>query len=154
MDAVVVVVDFPLCGEWTVERTPAERIPSHGTETFGQRYAYDLIRTDERYGVHVHPAGTVRWLLIGGRTRNCFGWGQPVHASFAGEVLEVVDSVSERRLAAPRDRDVGRLEERVRPRQRSPRPRPPCGEPRHHRVREYLRAVCPPRPWKRHREQR
>jgi len=66
------VVDFPLRGEWTVERTPAERIPSHGTDAFGQRYAYDLIRTDERPGVHVHPAGTVRWLLIGGRARDCF----------------------------------------------------------------------------------
>jgi hypothetical protein len=95
------VVDFPLRGEWTVERTPAERIPSHGTDAFGQRYAYDLIRTDERPGVHVHPAGTVRWLLIGGRTRDCFGWGQPVHAAFAGEVFEAVDAVSERRWVHP-----------------------------------------------------
>lgn len=96
-----VVVDFPLRGEWTVERTPAHRIPSHGTDAFGQRYAYDLIRTDERPGVHVHPAGTVRWLLIGGRTRDCFGWGQPVHAAFAGEVLEAIDAVSERRWLHP-----------------------------------------------------
>jgi peptidase M23-like protein len=95
------VVDFPLRGEWTVERTPAERIPSHGTDAFAQRFAYDLIRTDERPGVHVHPAGTVRWLLIGGRTRDCFGWGQPVYAAFAGEVLEAVDAVSERRWLHP-----------------------------------------------------
>lgn len=95
------VVDFPLRGEWTVERTPAERIPSHGTDAFGLRYAYDLIRTDERPGLHVHPAGTLRWLLIGGRTRDCFGWGQPVHAAFAGEVLEAVDGVSERRWLHP-----------------------------------------------------
>ena len=95
MDAPV-VVDFPLRGEWTVERTPADRIPSHGTDAFGQRYAYDLIRTDERPGLHLHPGGTVRWLLIGGRTRDCFGWGQPVHAAFDGGVVEAVDGVSER----------------------------------------------------------
>ena len=96
-----VVVDFPLRGEWTVERTPADRIPSHGTDAFGQRYAYDLIRTDERPGVHLHPAGSVRWYLIGGRTRDCYAWGQPVHAAFDGQVVEAVDGVSERRWLHP-----------------------------------------------------
>jgi hypothetical protein len=99
--AAPVVVEFPLRGEWTVERTPAERVPSHGTDAFGQRYAFDLIRTDERPGAHVHPAGTVRWFLIGGRTRECFGWGQPVHAAVAGEVIEAVDAVTERRWLHP-----------------------------------------------------
>lgn len=96
-----VVVDLPLRGEWTVERTPADRIPSHGTDAFGQRYAYDLIRTDERPGVHLHPAGRLRWLLIGGRTRDCYGWGQPVHAARDGRVIEAVDGVSERRWLHP-----------------------------------------------------
>jgi hypothetical protein len=41
-----VVVDFPLDGEWLVERTPAHRIPSHGTDALGQRFAYDLVRAD------------------------------------------------------------------------------------------------------------
>ena len=60
------VVELPLRGEWSVERTPADRIPSHGTDLLGQRYAYDLLRTDHRPGFHLHPAGTLRWLLIGG----------------------------------------------------------------------------------------
>jgi len=100
MDAAV-IVDFPLRGEWTVERTPADRIPSHGTDAFGQRYAYDLIRTDARPGVHLHPAGSLRWFVVGGRTRDCYGWGQPVHAAFAGQVVEAVDGVSERRWLHP-----------------------------------------------------
>jgi hypothetical protein len=91
-----VVVDFPLSGEWLVERTPAYRIPSHGTDALGQRFAYDLVRTDHRRGLHLHPAGALRWCLIGGRTRDCYGWGQPVHAAFAGEVAEAVDGVPER----------------------------------------------------------
>ena len=91
-----IVVEFPLRGEWTVERTPAHRIPSHGTDVLGQRYAYDFIRTDDRPGAHVHPAGSVRWLLIGGRTRDCYGWGAPVHAALGGEVVDAVDGVSER----------------------------------------------------------
>lgn len=91
------VVELPLRGEWTVERTPADRIPSHGTDVLGQRYAYDFIRTDDRAGSHVHPAGTLRWLTIGGRTRDCYGWGEPVHAAAGGEVVDAVDGVPERR---------------------------------------------------------
>jgi hypothetical protein len=91
-----VVVELPLRGEWTVERSPADRVPSHGTDLFGQRYAYDLVRTDRRRGVHVHPAGTLRWLLVGGRTRDSYGWGQPVHAALDGVIVQVLDGVPER----------------------------------------------------------
>jgi hypothetical protein len=91
-----VVVQLPLRGEWSVERIPASRIPSHGTDLLGQRYAYDLVRTDHRPGLHVHAAGTLRWLLIGGRTRDCYGWGQPVHAAFDGVVIQAMDGVPER----------------------------------------------------------
>lgn len=91
-----VVVEFPLRGEWSVERTPAHRVPSHGTDMFGQRFAYDLVRTDHRPGFHLHPAGTLRSYLIGARTHDCYGWGQPVHAALGGEVAEAVDGVPER----------------------------------------------------------
>jgi hypothetical protein len=91
-----VVVELPLRGEWSIERSPADRIPSHGTDLLGQRYAYDLVRTDHRRGLHVHPAGTLRWLLLGGRTRDCYGWGQPVHAAVDGVIVQAVDGVGER----------------------------------------------------------
>jgi hypothetical protein len=57
----------------------------------GQRYAFDFVRIDDRKGLHLHPAGTLRSYLIGGRTRDCYEWGQPVHAAFDGEVVEAVD---------------------------------------------------------------
>ena len=91
-----VVVELPLRGEWSVETTPAYQIPSHGTDVLGQRYAYDLVRADHRPGLHLHPAGTLRSYLIGGRTRDCYGWGQPVHAAFDGVIVQVVDGVAER----------------------------------------------------------
>jgi hypothetical protein len=96
-----VVVELPLRGEWTVLQTPAHRIPSHGTDAFGQRYAYDILRTDDRAGVHVHKATTLRWLIVGGRTRDCYGWGEPVHAAAAGEVVATVDGVAERGRVHP-----------------------------------------------------
>ena len=91
-----VVVGFPLRGEWAAATTPAHRIPSHGTDLLGQRYAYDLVRIDGRTGIHLHPAGALRSYLIGGRTRDCYGWGQPIHAVFDGEVVEAVDGLPER----------------------------------------------------------
>jgi Peptidase family M23 len=96
-----VVVELPLRGEWMVERSPADRIPSHGTDLFGQRYAYDLIRTDRRRGFHVHPAGTLHWVLVGGRTQDSYGWGQPVHAAVDGVVVQAMDGVPERRWLHP-----------------------------------------------------
>lgn len=91
-----VVVELPLIGEWTALTTPAHRIPSHGTDMLGQRFAFDFVRTDARKGFHLHPAGTVRSYLIGGRTRECYGWGQPVHAAFDGQVVQARDGVPER----------------------------------------------------------
>ena len=66
-----VVVDFPLRGEWAAANTPAHRIPSHGTDMLGQRYAFDFVRIDDRNGFHLHPAGTLRSYVVGGRTREC-----------------------------------------------------------------------------------
>jgi len=71
-----VVVDFPLRGEWAAATTPAHRIPSHGTDMLGQRFAFDFVRIDDCKGFHLHPAGTLRSYLIGGRTRDCYGWGE------------------------------------------------------------------------------
>lgn len=96
-----VVVGFPLRGEWTVERTPAHRIPSHGTDAFAQRYAYDLIRTDDRPGIHPHPGDRLRRAVFGGRTQGWYAWGQPVHAALGGRVIAAVDGVPEHRWLHP-----------------------------------------------------
>ena len=56
-----IVVDFPLRGEgWVAVNSPADRIPSHGTDMLGQRFAYDFLVVDPRRGMHPSPAGTLR----------------------------------------------------------------------------------------------
>jgi len=95
LDAAV-VVEFPLRGEWLAQNTPATGIPSHGTDLLGQRYAFDLLRVDRRPGVNIHPGGRLRSMLLGVRTRDCYGWGQPVHAALDGEVVVAADGVAER----------------------------------------------------------
>lgn len=81
--------------------TPATRVPSHGTDMLGQRYAYDLLKVDRRRGAHVAPGGAVRGLLLGMRTRDCYAWGASVHAPFDGEVVRAVDGVAEAKWIHP-----------------------------------------------------
>jgi murein DD-endopeptidase MepM/ murein hydrolase activator NlpD len=95
------VVDFPLRGEWMAVQTPASRIPSHGTDMLGQRYAFDLIRFDPRKGSRYHPAGGLRTLVLGVPTRECHGWGEPVHSPLDGLVIAAGDGVPERERIHP-----------------------------------------------------
>lgn len=95
-----VPVAFPLRGEWMALRTPADRVPTHGTDLFAQRYAYDLWRVDRRAGGY-HPANRLRLWLVGVPTRECYGWGEPVHAPIAGTVVRAVDGVRERGWVHP-----------------------------------------------------
>lgn len=95
------IVDFPLRGEWMAVQTPASRIPSHGTDMLGQRYAFDLIRFDPRKGSPNHPAGGFRTLFFGVPTRECHGWGEPIHAPLDGEVVAARDGLEERSRIHP-----------------------------------------------------
>lgn len=89
-------VAFPLRGEWVAFNSPADRIPSHGTDMLGQRYAFDFMRLDKQTRKRIHPAGTLRTYVLGVPTRECFSWGQPIHAALDGEVVAALDGVSER----------------------------------------------------------
>jgi hypothetical protein len=96
------IVDFPLRGErWVAVTTPGDRIPSHGVDMLGQRFAYDLLKVDERKGIHYHPAGSLRGLLIGGRTRDCYAWGATIHSPFDGVIVRAVDGIAERSWIHP-----------------------------------------------------
>jgi hypothetical protein len=104
MTATPVVVDFPLRGEWVAYHTPADRVPSHGTDQLGQRYAYDFLRIDrEREGWKYCRAPAWRYHLVGVPLSDSFGWGAPIHAPFSGTVVVAEDGWPERRLHFVRD---------------------------------------------------
>ncbi|XVX20581.1 M23 family metallopeptidase [Actinomycetota bacterium] len=42
-----VLLRFPFTGRWRTENSPADRVPSHGTDAFGTRYAVDFVAVDE-----------------------------------------------------------------------------------------------------------
>lgn len=43
-----VVLSLPFAGRWLTRNSPARRIPSHGTDLMGERYAIDFIAVDRR----------------------------------------------------------------------------------------------------------
>jgi len=92
-----VVVDFPLRGEWIAPNTPGKRVPSHGTDLLGQRYAYDFVRpAPGAQGMRFYRHSPLRYLILGARLRDCYGWGQPIYSPSAGAVVHAVDGWPER----------------------------------------------------------
>ncbi|HKH07427.1 MAG TPA: M23 family metallopeptidase [Agromyces sp.] len=90
-----VIVDFPLRGsDWMAVQTPAARVPSHGSNLLGTRYAYDFLKVDRRG--YFHPMGAARGLLVGGPTRDAYAWGASIHAPFDGVVVGASDGMTER----------------------------------------------------------
>jgi hypothetical protein len=90
-----VVVDFPLKGEWTAVNTPAHRVPSHGTDYFGQRYAFDFIQL---HWETQRPCVAPVWRHLFGAlpARAFFCWDQPVYSAFDGRVLVAGDGWRDR----------------------------------------------------------
>lgn len=92
------ILDLPLRGEWRAINTPAERIPSHGTDWFAQRYAIDFARSDEA-GTRFHREGAgsrLRHLTVGLDASRFLGWDAPVHAAAAGRVVRARDGWPDR----------------------------------------------------------
>ena len=82
-------------GEWRAINTPAERVPSHGTDYFGQRYAYDFARLSPD-GRRYTPRGLLWQLAAAQPVSAFFSWGQPVFTAFAGYVIAVGDEWPDR----------------------------------------------------------
>ena len=89
------VVMFPLQGDWVAVNTPAERVPSHGTDYFGQRYAFDFARLDEG-GQKFYATSILRHFLAVVRVTEFLAWNAPVLASFGGRVIRAGDGWPDR----------------------------------------------------------
>lgn len=66
-----VIIGFPVRGEWMAPNTPEKKIPSHGTDQLGERYAFDFYRLigQEQGGLSIihqfKPTSMLRHLNIG-----------------------------------------------------------------------------------------
>lgn len=92
-----VIVAFPLRGEWLSPNTPGSKIPSHGTNRLGTRYAYDFIQVDwSRTGNPAYRVSFMRYLLFGVQLRDYYCWSQGIYAPCSGIVVAAQDGYPER----------------------------------------------------------
>ena len=92
-----IIVAFPLRGEWYSPSTPGTKIPSHGTDQLGTRYAYDFIQVDwDRAGYPAYRASLPQYLLFGVPLNEYYCWGQEVYAPCDGVVVQAEDDYKER----------------------------------------------------------
>jgi hypothetical protein len=92
-----VVVDFPLRGEWIAPNSPGTKVPSHGTDLLGVRYAYDFVGMDPgSRSIRFYRPSLLHYLILGVRLQDCFGWGQPIFSATSGTVVQAEDGWPER----------------------------------------------------------
>lgn len=97
-----VVVDFPLRGEWMAPNTPGTKIPSHGTDMLGERYAFDFLQVDwERNGRPFYNVNAFQYLIFGVPLNKCYCWGKEVYAPCDGEIVKAEDGYNERQRVHP-----------------------------------------------------
>jgi hypothetical protein len=83
-----VLLGFPFHGRWVAQNSPADRVPSHGVDVFGQRYAIDFIGVDD----HDRSAPRTLRSIVAAEPPELFvGFGRPILAPVAGTVLTCHD---------------------------------------------------------------
>lgn len=80
---------LPFRERWLVQNSPARRVPSHGTDLFGGRYAIDFVGVDDRR----RTAGERDWGTLFGTEppERFFAFGRPILAPADGVVVAVHD---------------------------------------------------------------
>lgn len=91
-----IVVAFPLRGEWLAPNTPGTKIPSHGTNQLGTRYAFDFVQVDwNRTGWPAYRTSFLRYLFSGIPLNQYYCWGQEVYSPCDGVVVQAQDGYAE-----------------------------------------------------------
>ena len=84
-----VIGSLPFTGRWMVGYTPAQKVPSHGTDMYGVDYAIDFMAVDEQN--RTSPTMSWRSLLATEPPENFYAFGQPVLSPVSGTVVTVHD---------------------------------------------------------------
>jgi len=84
-----IVISLPLAGLWLARNSPARRVPSHGTDLLGERYAIDFIGVDDRR--RTADRRDWRTFLATEPAERFFAYGRPILAPADGTVVEVHD---------------------------------------------------------------
>ncbi|KMK75623.1 M23 family metallopeptidase [Alkalihalobacillus pseudalcaliphilus] len=92
-----IIMEFPLRGEWYSPNTPGTKIPSHGTNRLGARYAIDFVQVNwERKGRPAYRNNFVQYLFLGVPIEKYYCWGQNIYAPCDGVIIQAEDGYKER----------------------------------------------------------
>lgn len=94
MNMNAIAIELPLRGEWFTEVSPADRLPSHGTNRFGLRYAFDFIQVDWEKPKHpTHDENAFEYVTKGIPLESYYCFGEPAYSPFSGEVVTVENNM-------------------------------------------------------------
>lgn len=96
-------VHFPLRGEWYAPHTPGHKIPSHGIDQLGQRFAYDFVQADDYALAHRFWTGVRYWFAGGVSLSETKGRGVAIESPIDGRVVAAKDGWPEPSCASPLD---------------------------------------------------
>jgi hypothetical protein len=84
-----VLLDLPFTGLWLTRNSPAARVPSHGTDLFGTKYAIDFVASDPRR--RTAERRDWRTLFTTEPVERFLGFGRPILSPADGIVAVVQD---------------------------------------------------------------
>jgi hypothetical protein len=85
----VVTLALPFDGRWLTQNSPARRVPSHGTDLMGERFAIDFVAVDARRRTALRSDW--RTALAAEPPERFLAFGRPILAPADGVVAEVHD---------------------------------------------------------------
>jgi hypothetical protein len=80
---------LPFAGRWLTQNSPARRVPSHGTDLWGERYAIDFVAVDQRG--RTADRSDWRTLFDTEPPERFFAFGRPILAPAGGAVVVAHD---------------------------------------------------------------
>jgi len=91
------IVSFPLKGVYICPNTPGSKVPSHGTSSFGEKYAIDfvMIRDNDKLK-KPYKSSVFKYLTSGLQLNDFYGWGQNIYSPVSGMVVETENNFEER----------------------------------------------------------
>lgn len=84
-----VVLSLPFTGKWLARNSPARRVPSHGSDLLGERYAIDFVGVDDRR--RTADRRDWRTFLASEPPERYFAFRRPILAPADGVVVGVHD---------------------------------------------------------------
>lgn len=88
-----IVISLPFAGRWLARNSPARRVPSHGTDMLGERYAIDFIGVDHRR--RTADRRDWRTFLASEPVERFLAYGRPILAPADGTVVGMHDRESD-----------------------------------------------------------